>query len=218
LVPEAFRRDTLPSWSRHKIKVVRNTPVDRGIAEMPPPGAPIKIFFGGWLDRGRGLIQLLDLVRENEDFELTIAGEGDDELVRLIRETPRTTFLGFVGHDRVMQETANCHIVSALYDPRRPINRYAASNKLAEALSLGRPALVNSEMLITEDLAPYQCLVVVPYNDVAKEVAERLRQLVMEDGCGNYRRMSQATRRAYEELYDWRIARAGMADALSGGE
>jgi glycosyltransferase involved in cell wall biosynthesis len=218
LVPEKFRRDALPSWCRKKVSVVRNTPADPGeAAPQPTNSGRVRLFFGGWLDQGRGLTELLSLVRENEDFELKVAGEGAPELIEKIKSNPRTSFLGFVTHEEIMAETALCHFVCALYNPVRPINRFAASNKLAEALACGRPVLVNSEMLITETLSDYGCLVKLPFRDVQKSAAELMRQIVTAKPEA-YRLMCLDARQAYQELYAWDVAMAGMYRALQGDE
>ena len=215
LVPEVFRRDTLPRWCRANISVVRNTPVDRGVFPPPELKTPIRLFFGGWIDEGRGLRQLLEVVRQNEDFELTLAGEGSVELVSEIAATPRTRYLGFLTHERIMEETSRAHVVTALYDPIRPINRYAASNKLAEALACGRPVLVNSEMLITESLTEYKCLVSLPYAELETRAAALLRELMGSDG-EFYRANCTAARAAYEKLYAWDVAENAMSHAILG--
>lgn len=217
LVPETFRRDTLPRWSRDKVSVVRNTPVDRGLHPPPSELSPIRLFYGGWLDEGRGLKQLMELVRRNEDFELTVAGEGSPELVSEIIVTPRTRYLGFVTHEEIMAETARAHLVTALYDPVRPINRYAASNKLAEALACGRLVLINSEMLIRESLADYDCLLAIPYENVTSEAADQLRSL-MKDGGIAYRTKCVNARSAYNALYSWSVAEQAMISVLMGSE
>lgn len=215
VVPETFRRDTLPHWCHSKISVVRNTPADRGAFQPSTETTPIRLFFGGWLDTGRGLRQLLELVRQNEDFELTLAGEGAPELVKEIEATPRTRYLGFVTHEEIMEETARAHVVAALYDPARPINRYAASNKLAEAIACGRPVLVNSEMLITEALRGYDCLVKLPYCDIETKAADLLRALMGTDGV-TYSTKCAQSRAAYEHLYAWDVAQDAMAKAIRG--
>lgn len=215
LVPESFRRDTLPRWCRAKIAVVRNTPADPGVF---PPGeidGPIRLFFGGWLDEGRGLRYLMELAARNPDIEVTFAGEGSPELIAEILATPRARYLGFVTHEEILAETARAHVVAAIYDPVRPINRYAASNKLAEALACGRPALVNSEMLITRMLADHDCLLMLPYADLSTDAAPLLRSLKNEGGAV-YRAKCAASRGAYEAHYTWAEAEAGMIRALEG--
>lgn len=215
LVPEVFRRDTLPGWARKKVAVVRNTPADPGFRDPPANSVPIRLFFGGWLDRGRGISLLLDLVRANEDFEITFAGDGAPDLVDEIRKTPRTRYLGFVTHEEIMEETARAHYVVALYDPVRPINRYAASNKLAEALACGRPALVNCEMLIVDSLSEHKCLVNLPFANVGFEAAASLREPCAGDRS-SYLRMCKAARKAYELIYSWDVAQKEMVAATLG--
>ena len=114
-----------------------------------------------------------------------------------------------------MRETAEAHIVTALYDPVRPINRYAASNKLSEALSCGRPALVNTEMVITNSLAEYDCLITVPYSEINSVAVEQMRA-VMADGGVRYDAMCERAREAFEARYTWKVAQAAMIAAIRG--
>jgi glycosyltransferase involved in cell wall biosynthesis len=213
IVPEVFRRDALPAWARSRVKVVRNTPRDLGRSPLPSTTGPIRIFFGGWLDWGRGLREILDLVARNDDLELVVAGEGSADIITQVKANPRTRFLGFVNHEQIMRESAASHVIPALYDPRRLINRYAASNKLAEALSLGRPVLLNSEMMIARDLAAYDCMIMVDYSAI-RDAAPQLRSAVRDPQ--RFAAISANARAAYEALYSWDSAQAGMREALEG--
>jgi glycosyltransferase involved in cell wall biosynthesis len=214
LVPEAFRRDALPRWARSKVKVVRNTPRDARPSPVPTSDRPIRIFFGGWLDWGRGLGQLLDLVAQNEDLELVVAGEGSPDVVARLKTNPRTRFLGYIGHEQIMRESAASHIIPALYDPARLINRYAASNKLAEALSLGRPVLINNELMIAGDLQPFDCTIATNYS-VIRDVAPQLRAAIRDRE--RYASLAANARAAYEALYSWDVAQGEMRKALRRG-
>jgi len=211
LVPEEFRRDALPRWCRRKITVVRNTPGE--IASSPPePGnGRIRVFFGGWLDWGRGLQALLEIASANERVELRIAGEGSEEIVCALRAHPRVHFLGFLDHDAVLEETRGCHVVPALYDPVRTINRFAASNKLAEALAIGRPVLLNAEMEIARQFSGSSCAIVAPYAQIAGTwpSVERLM-----DDWPTYIAACAEARREYERRYAWEPVRRAIATAL----
>lgn len=212
LVPESFRRDALPTWCRSKVEVVRNTPEDAGYAEPElETDGPIRIFYGGWLDWGRGLKQLLRIADANDDVELTVAGEGSPEIVEEIRRARNVRYLGFLEHGQVMAETRRCHFVSALYDPIRVINRYAASNKLAEALAVGRPVIINSEMHISKSLGNSTALVAEGYQDV-ESIMPRLRDLMR--GLDEYRAASRDARRIYEEMFAWHPVRKKIADTI----
>lgn len=206
LVPETFRRDALPVWCRPKVTVVRNTPIDPGYADPSAlERAELRrLMFAGWLDWGRGLRELIELVEAAPGFSLSLAGEGDQEVWAFAEKHAHVRWLGFLSHSEVIDITRRCGFVTALYDPARPINRYAASNKIAEGLALGRPLIVNSELEIVKTLRPFGCILEVPYHEVAHLVPQLKR---LADDTEAYRAMSVAARSAYEDLFDWKLVR-----------
>lgn len=206
LVPETFRRDALPSWCRSKVVVVRNTPIDPGYADPSAlePAQLRRLMFAGWLDWGRGLREVIDLIEAAPGFSLSLAGEGDQEVRHFAEKHGRVDWLGFLSHSEVIDATRRCGFVAALYDPSRPINRYAASNKIAEGLAVGRPVIVNSELEIVKNLRSYGCILEAPYHEIGQLVPQ-LQRLV--DDAHDYRTMSVAARRAYEDLFDWKVVR-----------
>lgn len=214
IVPETFRRDALPAWCRKRVAVIRNTPVDVGYAKPEfNSDQRIRIFFGGWLDWGRGLRALITMAEREADIELRIAGEGSAEIVEELKNNEYVTYLGFLDHDQVMQETRRCHFIPALYDPVRVINRYAASNKLAEALSIGRPVILNSEMLIAEALGKQSCVITAEYAK-ADTLAPHLRQMVQDREA--FLQSSIDARQIYERLFAWSPVREKIRAVLLG--
>lgn len=214
LVPEPFRRTALPSWCRHKVVVIRNLPRDDGPQSPPPPfeNGKIRLFYGGWLDWQRGIEALLALGQEL-DIELRIAGEGAAEIVDRIKQVPQVTFLGFLSSAAVMEETLRSHFVPVLYDPSRIINRFAASNKLAETLSAGRPMILNEEMEIAKDLAGGPGIISTPYFKAAT-IAPRLRALAADPAA--YKLACDSARQLYDTHYDWTKVRSDSLKALIG--
>lgn len=215
LVPEPFRRTALPSWCRHKVRVIRNLPRDDGPQSPPPPfeNGKIRLFYGGWLDWQRGLEALLALGQE-PDIELRIAGEGAAEIVDRIKQMPSVTFLGFQSSAAVMEETLRAHFVPVLYDPTRIINRFAASNKLAETLAAGRPMILNEEMEIAKDLAGGPGIISTPYAQAAT-IAPKLRALAADPAA--YKRACDNARQLYNAHYDWAKVTGDSLSALTGG-
>jgi len=212
LVPEDFRRAALPAWARKKVHVVRNTPIDPGFTPpAAPDGRPITLFFGGWIDAGRGIRELAELAGDHPELRLRVAGNGDADLLEEVARMPGVESLGFLTHAEVMAETASCDLVTALYDPTRPINRFAASNKIAEALAVGRPLIFNSELEIAALLAPFRCALVVPYGDTRRLGEELLR---LRADPENYREMCARARQAYEQHYAWEVVRGATLVAL----
>jgi glycosyltransferase involved in cell wall biosynthesis len=213
LVPETFRRNALPVWCRHKVRVIRNLPPDNG-ASPPPPfeNGKIRIFYGGWLDWQRGLEALLALARQ-ADIEVRIAGEGAPEIVNELKQHPAVTYLGFLDSKAVLAETVSCHFVPVLYDPSRVINRFAASNKLAESLSIGRPMILNEELEIAKELSDARCVLKTPYAEAASIVA-RLRALAADPAA--YMLACDSARELYNLHYDWIKVRSDSLIALTG--
>ncbi len=213
-VPEDYRRDALPSWCHKNVVVIRNTPEDAGYSEPPSPTDRISVFFGGWLDWGRGLRELVTLAGEQDDIDLRVAGEGSDDIVAEIEGADGVSYLGFLDHNAVMEETRNCHFIPALYDPSRKINRFAASNKLAEALSVGRPVVLNSELHIAQELGSDAGVLVVDYGE-ADAIANAMQELASNEDA--YRRACQSARRLYEQRYAWEPVRNQIVSAISPG-
>jgi glycosyltransferase involved in cell wall biosynthesis len=215
VVPEGFRREALPNWCKRKVAVVRNTPIDQGFS---PPEFPadkhVRIFLGGWLDWGRGLRALIELAETNPRVELRIAGEGSPAIVTELKSNSRLVYLGFLDHNRVLEETRRSHFVSALYDPDRIINRFAASNKLAEALSVGRPVILNTEMEIAKDFHSDPCVVALPYTQAATGGS---RLIELYDDRTAYLDACSRARAAYDGRYSWNIVRKQSWEVMFPG-
>lgn len=199
-VPEEFRRAALPTWCHSRVRVIPNVPAENDRAPPPPlENTRIRIFYGGWLDRQRGLTALLQLSKE-PDFDVRIAGEGSQEIVAEIERCKTATFLGFLRSSDVIEETRRCHFVPVLYDPSREINRFAASNKLAEAMAIGRPVLMNEELEAAKAMAGLNCVINTKYKD-AGLAADRLREMIAAPNI--YSDACAEARRYYEEVYSW---------------
>jgi hypothetical protein len=129
------------------------------------------------------------------------------------RRHSSVTFLGFLDSRAIIEETVACHFVPVLHDPSRVINRFAASNKLAEALSIGRPAILNTELEIAREFATASCLVETSYAQAAA-VAPKLRALAADPDA--YAQACNAARRLYDVHYSWEKVRADSLSAMTG--
>ena len=210
LVPEDHRRDALPKWSRPSVVVARNTPIDPGYSPPSYGREAVTLLYAGWIDAGRGIRQLARLAGHHRSLTLRVAGAGDPELVAEISGKDGIKLLGRISHEDALQETRDCDFVCALYDPDVPVNRYAASNKVAEALALGRPVLINREVEVVTRLKPYGCLVIVDYQDVERAGS---RLVALRAATDDYAEMCRGARRAYEDHYSWERVEAATIEA-----
>lgn len=201
VVPEAFRRDSLPVWCRRKILIVRNAP--KAVeASRPVSGfgrRPTRVTYAGWLDDGRGIRELIQLADENQEtIEVHVAGEGSAELEAAL-SISSVRFHGPLSHAQTLDLFRESDFVAAIYGPARPINRMAAPNKVAEALALGRPIIANTEVLMTCAPEFAGCSVRLPYRDLS--LLPALLSEIASEGNEAFELMCHNARSAFEQLY-----------------
>ena len=207
ILPDERRVAAMKQWAPANPVLVPNTPEDPGQPSVPPSG-PTRLLLVGWLDWRRGVETARQLLDRHSTLELVVAGDGPPDVVDAIRELPRTTYHGFVTHEEVFRLADDCHAFVALYDPACEINRNASPNKVGDALALGRPIIINSEVAVAASLVEAGCAIAVPYSDVdglAEAIRGTLDQPLVQA------RMCRAARRHYETEYDWRLFRPRMA-------
>lgn len=213
IVPEKFRADSLPKFCHKDIDVIKNTPIDPGFSEheMSSSGN-IKIIFAGWLDEGRGIETLLKLAQSNPKFEIHIAGEGSAEIIKRISSVENCLYHGFLNHGEVMDLTKACDFVFAHYSPHRIINVFAAPNKLAEALAVGRPVILNSETNVSKPVIEYDCGIVTPYGDL-KSLEKKI--LFLLNNRPVYKDMCRRSRELFEKNYSWEVVKRNTIKVIN---
>lgn len=213
-VPEGFRRDALPSFCRHKVVIIKNTTLDRGY-KMPPSlnkSTPIVILYAGWIDPGRGINDLVKLAEANSKYKIIVAGEGNEQLIEKLNSHDNVDYRGYLNNNSVLELLETAHFVFSIYNPNRIINRYAASNKVAESLSFGRPLIINSEVKVSEVLAEYGCGVVAEFGDIEAICRKLDGYAYDEDG---YQNACENARELYMDQYSWPVAEQKMLKVLN---
>lgn len=188
----------------HKATVIANVPVDPGpsLARNYPSGIP-KVFVSGTLAKSRGLDVLLAAAQKVKDLQLVTAGRcGDDYAREVFFPHPLVTYLGCLTPDEALKAAAETDIMFAYYEPMNVNNIYASPNKIFDAMSVGRPVLVNSETLVSNWVLEHKLGLAAPYADV-----DALATIL--SGLAVRRRtlpeFASAARRLYEENFMWSI-------------
>lgn len=162
------------------------------------------IFYGGMLSKSRGLIQLIEAIKDESDLELIVAGTGEDEieLISLFDKYNNIKYLGQVSHLEAIKLTYMSNVIFGFYDPVVPNNQLASPNKLFEAMMCATPIIVNEETTMADIVNNENCGVIVPYSDV-KQLKNILIKLKNDQHyCEN---LGQNGRIAFEEKYNWDI-------------
>lgn len=151
-----------------KTVVIENVPEDPGeeLACRIPSG-PVTIWVGGSLEEIRGLRQLIEAIEPLEDVRIVSAGWPFDAYSsEVFLKHPRVDYRGVVTARQALELAASCDAVFCYY---APVNYYmvnASPNKVHDALSVGRPVVINREVRLSEWVADQQMGYVCNYEDI----------------------------------------------------
>jgi len=202
ILPDLRRREQLGGVEPKRLVEIQNVPEDRGRPGREPASDHFVVFYGGMIAKDRGLKDLV-IACEDTGARLVVAGHGPDEaeLANVIESSHAAIFLGTISYDEVLDQTAGCQVVAALYDPAVPNNRFAAPNKLFEAMMFEKPVLVSEGTLAADIVREVGCGIVVPYGDreALKRALEKL-MLSSEEASA----MGARGRAAFEQRYNWK--------------
>jgi glycosyltransferase involved in cell wall biosynthesis len=202
IVPDLRRSEQFGAAQPKRLIEIMNVPEDRGLPPTKEDPDGFVVFYGGMIAKDRGL---KDLVAACEDVgaKLIVAGHGPDEAQLLggIESSHAAMYLGTISYQEVLEQTAACQVVAALYDPSVPNNKFAAPNKLFEAMMLGKPVLTSEGTLAADIVREVGCGIVVQYGDRAglNRALETL-MLAPEEA----KAMGARGRDAFESRYNWK--------------
>lgn len=209
ILPDRRREAQFAGVQPRRLVEIMNVPEDRAVRAEPSSG--FTVFYGGMISRDRGLKELVATC-EATGARFLVAGHGPDvaELLPFIESSPACMYLGTISYEEVLQRTATCQVVAALYDPAIPNNRYAAPNKLFEAMMFSKPVLVSEGTTAAAVVRETDSGLVVPYGDrqALRRALERLMLSPAECDA-----MGTRGRAAFEKGYNWKAMEHRLLEA-----
>jgi glycosyltransferase involved in cell wall biosynthesis len=165
-------------------------------------GDKLTLFYGGSLEPGRYVLELIEAVTKDEDCVLRIAGRGryQAQVEEAARKCDRILFLGYVDQERIMLETATSDAILSLLEPANQNYRIATPVKMLEAMAYGVPVIATKGTLTGETVEREGCGLAIDWSEGAFRAALR----VLKDE-GRWQDMSRNARRAAEEKYNWAV-------------
>lgn len=208
----------LPSYEcvRHKVSILPN--IARIDSHASPvrndPAKPLIVAALGSLEIGRGLDLLVRAARNNIQVRVVAAGHiRERSLAAAIRQQSNWDYRGLIPHSEVQQIYAEADLVFLFYSPELEIYRLAVPTKLSEALCMGRPVLVNSEVQVSGKLCEWGVAYTCPYDSTA------LRQS-LESIAGNRSELARKSQRAcavYNREFSWQTHESKVVRILRTG-
>ena len=215
LVDESRQIQIAGSHAR-KLLFIYNSPEDvsshlngKTKGEEQPTG--LRLAYIGLLQKERGLVEMLEILRRHPNWHLDMAGFGGDE-VELRAEALKlsnVTWFGRVSYEQTLALSQAADVLFATYDPTIANHRYSSPNKVFEAMMLGKPIIVASDTNMDRIIQAEDCGLVVDYGDI-QELDDALTALC--DDPSLRAKLGRNARVAYENRYSWQIMSQRLSD------
>lgn len=191
--------------------VVMNTP-PLGVVLPNAPSPELRLFYGGTLEPGRYVLEMLAALRAVEGWSMVLAGYGrhEEEVRRLAAVDPRVRFLGWIDREKIMAEMAAADVILCPLDAGNENYRIATPNRLLEAMAAGRPVIATDGTLGGEMTRGIECGLSIAWSPESFLAAvEELRDPSLRQ------RLGANGRRAAEQEYNWEVMRKRLLDVYS---
>jgi glycosyltransferase involved in cell wall biosynthesis len=201
IIVDEHRRSQINMKRVKKMAVVMNTPSDIFGAYVPKIGSNIiTIYYGGWLNETRGILDICRAINGLNNVNLIVAGFGPEEgtIKKLAMETTNIEYLGLLSKEESLKRVSSATAICAFYDPKLKINRLASPNKLFDAMMCSTAVIANREALpVAEIIEESKCGMLVTYGNI-NEIIDAIESLRDTDLVN---RMGLNGRKAFDANY-----------------
>lgn len=201
---------TLPK----KLVVVHNSPdiLDVNTSLIKIKGDKnFKLAYIGNLDDSRYLLELIEVVRAHQNWELHIGGFGSlsDKIESISKLEENVYFYGVLSYEKVLAIEAQCDLLPALYIPTIKNHVYAAPNKFYESLYLGKPIIMFKNTGVDDLVKEYESGVVCNFSvdDLEKAISK------IEKENDYWKGRKQEMQEKYTTKFSWEIMKERLLSA-----
>ncbi|MFC1872235.1 glycosyltransferase family 4 protein [Chloroflexota bacterium] len=198
----------------NRIEYIYNSPEDYLETNLESKHIGINIFYAGYLDESRGLVQMMKAVSDLDSVQLTIAGTGPliDTIESNLTKLNNLHYIGQISYQDVITNSLKADILFAFYDPHITSNKYASPNKLFEAMMCSKPIIVNAGTTASNIVAQEKCGIVIPYgnSDAIKKAI-----LILKNNPELRRIFGQNGRKAYDISYNWKTMKGRLVNTYN---
>lgn len=189
-----------------KLEIIYNSPpkiLDIHVEEKK--GKSFLVCYVGLLQKERGIIEMINVIRKNPTWKLILAGYGGDE--DLIKEACKgiknIEFLGRVTYENAIKIYSISDLMFATYDPSIPNHKFSSANKLFEAMMLGKPIIVAKGTGMDTLVTKYKLGFIVDYGDESQ--LEAVLKEIEHWDIKERNKFSERVKQTYLENFAWEI-------------
>lgn len=203
------RKEQIKNTSPKLLEVIHNSPesivvgAENRLNKYKFSVNKVKIAYVGYIEPGRPVKWLADIVAADNRMEFHCAGYGPDAdlISNLAKKVKNVFFYGQVSYEEAINIEKNCDLIPALYNPTLKNHMYAAPNKFYEALMLGKPTLMIHNTGMDELVEKYELGGVCECNITS--IKDALDNLIQnKDKWGE---MGARGNQLYKERYSWSV-------------
>lgn len=197
------RKEQIEGSFPKKVVIIHNTPYEKILKnEYLKNNEKIKIVYVGVLLKKERLIEeLINIAKENKNYELHIGGFGilEEYIRKITTEYNNIIFYGKISYNKTLELENQCDIMTAIYDPSKRNHYYAAPNKFYEALMLGKPLIMVKGTGMSEIVENNNIGEVIDFNK--KSLENGIKNLVNRKDEWN--EINKNMKKIYKEKFSW---------------
>ena len=129
-----------------KFETIYNYPTTKKVADNDVKLKTLNLVYVGVVNKGRGIKETIQAIKNLSEVKLTIIGEGDEylELINFIKSenlNDKVKFLGFIDSHLIHSELQNYDIGINILDPASLNYYYSSANKYFDYIMAGLPTI-----------------------------------------------------------------------------
>lgn len=151
--------------NKKKVVVIENTPYDFFNGQERDYSLITHTFaVSGLMNSIRGLEQIISFAQKNPEVQILCIGGIDDVMLKKKAEKlDNVKCYDFMPQEDAFKLMQSCCAIFSLYNPALEINRFAASNKVYDAMMLGIPVITNKDVINSSFIIQHDIGYVVDY-------------------------------------------------------
>lgn len=196
------RRAQIKKANPKKISVIHNSPKFFDVNNVKKLNRNnLSIVYVGILSKHRFLEEIADVIKENKNYTLNIAGFGfyEEYFKTLDDEYENIIFHGKISYEDTLKLEAASDVILAIYDPKIRNHYFAAPNKFYESLMLGIPIIMAKDTGMANIIEEFDYGVTIDYNKSCFE--EALKKI--ENKKVSFKSKSIQMQNKFMNHYDW---------------
>ncbi len=198
-----WRKNQIKNSNPKRLIVIHNSPEIKDIKEkkiIKNKSKKLKIVYVGILQDHRLLLEILEEMKKNNEYELHVGGFGkyEKEFENASNEYNNIYYYGSLKYNDVLNLEKDCDILFATYDPKIKNHKYSAPNKIYEAMALGKPIIVCYNTGIDQLIVSKNIGDAIDYD--AKEFIKALKKYNKKE---NIKDVEKRAKKLYFDKYSW---------------